>query len=80
MKNIQMSLTSLNLQVDESETLTANVLPENADNRNIEWTTSNKAVATVENGTVTAVGSLSLLSIITIAIEIAFYVYFHWFQ
>ena len=26
------------------------------------------------------VGSLSLLSIITIAIEIAFYVYFHWFQ
>ena len=26
------------------------------------------------------VGSLSLLSIITIAIEIAFYVYFHWLQ
>ena len=26
------------------------------------------------------VGSLSLLSIITLAIEIAFYVYFHWFQ
>ena len=26
------------------------------------------------------VGSLSLLSIITIVIEIAFYVYFHWFQ
>ena len=55
-KNIQMSLTSLNLQVDESETLTANVLPENADNRNVEWTTSNKAVATVKSGTVTAVG------------------------
>ena len=26
------------------------------------------------------VGSLSLLSIITIAMEIAFYVYFHWIQ
>jgi len=26
------------------------------------------------------VGSLSLLSIITIAMELAFYVYFHWFQ
>ena len=26
------------------------------------------------------VGSLSLLSIITIVLEIAFYVYFHWFQ
>ena len=26
------------------------------------------------------VGSLSLLSIITLAIEIAFYVYFHWIQ
>jgi hypothetical protein len=26
------------------------------------------------------VGSLSLLSIITIAMEIAFYVYFHWLQ
>ena len=26
------------------------------------------------------IGSLSLLSIITIAMEIAFYVYFHWIQ
>ena len=26
------------------------------------------------------VGSLSLLSIITIVLEIAFYMYFHWFQ
>ena len=38
-------------------TLTANVVPADADNKNIIWTSSNTAAATVSNGIVTAVAS-----------------------
>ncbi len=38
-----------------SDTLTATVAPSNATNRNVTWFSSNTAVATVSNGTVTAV-------------------------
>ncbi|MBR3561440.1 MAG: Ig-like domain-containing protein, partial [Oscillospiraceae bacterium] len=38
-----------------SESLNATVLPLNADNRALTWSSSDSAVATVENGTVTAV-------------------------
>ena len=39
----------------EQETLTATVEPEGAD-QSVTWSSSNEEVATVENGTVTAVG------------------------
>ena len=35
--------------------ITSTVAPANANNRNVEWTTSNSKVATVNNGTITAV-------------------------
>jgi len=38
----------------ETETLVATVLPDNASNRNVVWTSSNPAVATVNNGLVSA--------------------------
>lgn len=44
--------------IGESITLTATVLPENAANKNVEWSSDNTAVATVDNaGKVTAVGN-----------------------
>ncbi len=42
--------------VGEGTTLTATVLPENATRKALEWNSSNKSVATVVNGVVTAVG------------------------
>lgn len=46
-----------NLLVGDEAVLTANVLPENAADKTIVWTSSNDSVATVENGTVTAVSA-----------------------
>ncbi|MCL2857821.1 MAG: Ig-like domain-containing protein, partial [Oscillospiraceae bacterium] len=46
---------SVNLQVNQTRTLTATVLPINATNRFVTWTSSNNLVATVDNnGVVTA--------------------------
>ncbi|MEG1070141.1 MAG: Ig-like domain-containing protein, partial [Ruthenibacterium sp.] len=47
--------TKLLLIEGDSETLTATVLPENATDKTVTWTSSNAAVATVANGKVTAV-------------------------
>ena len=48
--------SSTTLQAGSSETLTPTITPSNASNKNVTFTSSNKAVATVDsNGTVTAV-------------------------
>lgn len=53
---VTLNKTSTSLYVGDTETLTATVLPDNATNKNVTWSTSDPSVATVENGTVTAVG------------------------
>lgn len=47
---------SLTLTVGGTETLTATVAPGNATNKNVTWSSDKDTVATVSNGTVTAVG------------------------
>ena len=53
---VSLDETALTLTVGDEQLLTATVAPSNATNKNVSWSTSNGAVATVENGTVTAVG------------------------
>ena len=55
--SVSLNKTSLTLEIGESETLTATVLPSNATDKTISWTSSDLSVATVTNGTVTAIGS-----------------------
>ncbi|MEN6347855.1 MAG: Ig-like domain-containing protein, partial [Syntrophomonas sp.] len=53
--SIQLNKERLSLKVDQSETLTATVLPGSAGNKAVTWQSSNTAVATVsDNGTVYA--------------------------
>ena len=52
---VTLGKTTLSLTEGESATLTATVEPENATDKAIVWTSSDNAVATVENGVVTAV-------------------------
>ncbi|WP_052446896.1 Ig-like domain-containing protein [Candidatus Soleaferrea massiliensis] len=51
---VTLDHTSGELKVGETLQLLATVLPEDATNKEIRWNTSNSAVATVENGLVTA--------------------------
>ena len=48
---------TLTLEIGESETLTATILPNNATDKTVTWTSSDQAVATVANGKITAIGS-----------------------
>lgn len=52
---INLNKTTLNMQLNQTEKLTAAVKPDNATNKNVSWTSDNTSVATVgTDGTVTA--------------------------
>ena len=55
--SVSLNKPSTQITKGETETLTATVLPENATNKGIIWSSSNTGVATVSNGTVTAVAA-----------------------
>lgn len=54
--DILLNKSTLSLNVGDSATLTANVAPVNATNKKVNWSSSDKKVANVSDGTVTAVG------------------------
>ena len=54
---ITLNETEVKLKVDESFTLTATVLPENATDKSIEWSSENSEIATVENGQIKAIAA-----------------------
>lgn len=54
-ESISLDKTELEITEGDKETLVATVLPENADNKNVIWTSSDESVATVKDGVVTAI-------------------------
>lgn len=54
-KGVSLDKTSAELEVGGTLKLTATIEPANATNQNVSWSSSDKNVATVANGTVTAV-------------------------
>ncbi|MBR3413794.1 MAG: Ig-like domain-containing protein [Bacteroidales bacterium] len=54
-RGVTLNKTTTTLPIGSSETLTATVIPDNATYKSVTWTTSNANVATVTDGTVTAV-------------------------
>ena len=54
--SIQLSTNSLTMEIGDTTSLIATVLPSNATNKSVTWSSSNKKVATVMNGIVTATG------------------------
>ena len=53
--SISLDKTAVSLLIGESVTLTATVVPENATDKIVTWSSSNNNVATVTNGKITAV-------------------------
>ncbi len=53
--NVLISKETLSLEVGQSETITATIVPSDATNKKVTWESSDDAVATVSNGKVTAV-------------------------
>jgi len=64
---VTLDRTTVTFAPGSTITLSATVLPENATNQTITWSSSNDAIATVENGVVTAVSSGT--ATITVATE-----------
>ena len=52
--SVTLNKTTLILYEGYSETLTATLLPADADNKTLTWTSSDNTIATVSNGTITA--------------------------
>jgi len=55
--SITLNQTTASLNIGETLTLTTTLLPEDATNKNVTWSCSDEAIATVENGVVTAIAS-----------------------
>ena len=54
--SITLDNTSLVISEGNAATITANILPQDASNKRLTWTSSNESVATVADGVVTAIG------------------------
>ncbi len=54
-ERVSLDRTSVSLEEGQTTTLVATISPNDADEKTVEWTTSNASIATVANGVVTAV-------------------------
>ena len=66
LNNIELNKTELSLFVGETEQLELKFSPENVENKSVTWTTTNNAVANVdEKGEITAIGNGYCVIIVT---------------
>ncbi|MDY0237006.1 MAG: Ig-like domain-containing protein, partial [Gudongella sp.] len=52
---VSLSHTALSMTINQSEVLTATVLPSDASDKTVTWSSDKPSVATISNGTITAV-------------------------
>ncbi len=64
-ESVSLSKATLSLKVGENATLEATVLPADAEDKSLAWTSSSNAVATVVNGKVTAIAKGSATITVT---------------
>jgi len=64
---VSLNKTSTSITVGNTELLTATIAPSGATNQNVTWSTSNAAIATVNEGTVTAKAAGSATITVTTA-------------
>ncbi len=65
--SVSLDKKNITLKPYETETLVASILPANADDKSVTWTSNNNNVATVENGVVTGVaGGNTVITVTTV--------------
>lgn len=65
-QSVRLNKSSIKLKVGETEKITATVLPSNATNKDVTWQSNNPKVATVNNGTITAIdGGTAIITVTT---------------
>lgn len=64
-ESVSLNTSALNVQVGDVVTLTATVLPQDADNKNVTWSSSNPEVAAVASGKVTALAEGTAMITVT---------------
>ena len=62
---VTVNNSSVTLSVTQTIQITASIVPSNATNQNVQWTTNNSGVATVTNGLITAVSVGSAIITVT---------------
>ena len=63
---VTLDQSSISINIGNTATLSATLIPENATERTIGWDSDNEAVATVDNGVVTAISAgTSTISVVT---------------
>ena len=55
-EEITLNTQNVTLEIGETSTLEATIIPDNATNKNVTWTSENENIASVDNGVVTAIG------------------------
>ena len=67
-EEVSINKTSLSLTAGETETLVATVLPSDATDKSVIWSSSNSSVASVDNGVVTAISpGTAFITVTTVA-------------
>ena len=63
--SVTLNESEIELDIEGTAELTATVLPENATNKAVTWSSSNESIATIENGLVTAIAAGSAAITVT---------------
>ena len=64
-ESVKLSKNTTTIKVGQTDTLQANVLPTNATNKNVKWTSSNTNIVTVDNGVVKGISKGSATVTVT---------------